>query len=134
MTTDIDSGPETSMAATVSGIIKDVQTLVRQELALARCELKDELRKAARSGILLGGGVGLTVVGATFLLLTLAYLLNWAVPALPLWSCVGLIGGPLTLAGCGLLWRSRSRAEGFELMPRTAEALKDNLEWTKSEP
>ena len=90
---------EPSLSSLVGGIINDFQSLMKQEVALARRELADELRKAKQAAISLGIGVGILAIGGLLLIFMLVHLLSWAVPAIPLWACYGIIGGLLILAG-----------------------------------
>src|SRR5207249_10436874 len=92
------------------GIINDFQSLMKQEVALARRELADELRKAKQAAISLGIGVGILAIGGLLLIFMLVHLLSWAVPAIPLWACYGIIGGLLILAGGALLLRAKAKA------------------------
>src|SRR5207253_7144194 len=89
---------EPSLSSLVGGIINDFQSLMKQEVALARRELADELRKAKQAAISLGIGVGILAIGGLLLIFMLVHLLSWAVPAIPLWACYGIIGGLLILA------------------------------------
>ena len=75
---------EPSLSSLVGGIINDFQSLMKQEVALARRELADELRKAKQAAISLGIGVGILAIGGLLLIFMLVHLLSWAVPAIPL--------------------------------------------------
>jgi len=124
---------EPSLASLVGGIVNDFQVLMKQEAALARREMADELRKLKQAAISFGIGIGVLVVGSLLLILMLVFLLNWAVPAIPLWGAFGIIGGLLTLMGGLLLARAKSKAEDIHIMPeRTAETMKENLKWIKN--
>jgi hypothetical protein len=131
-----DNGPrvsEPSLSSLVGGIINDFQVLVKQEAALARREFADELRKGKQAAISLGIGVGVLTVGALLLIFMLVFLLNWAVPAIPLWGAFGIVGGLLVLVGLALLVRAKSKAEDIHVVPeRTAETMKENLRWIKN--
>jgi len=122
-----------SLSSLVGGIINDFQALVKQEAALARREFTEELREAKQAAISLGIGVGVLVVGSLLLMLMLVFLLNWAVPAIPLWGSFGIIGGLLIVAGGALLARAKAKAEHIHVVPeRTAETMKENLKWIKN--
>ena len=62
MANDFPGATEPSMASLVGGIVNDVQTLIKQEMALAKREVTDELHKARDAALALGIGVGLTAV------------------------------------------------------------------------
>jgi hypothetical protein len=134
MATDIHSEP--SMASLVSGIVSDTQTLIKQEVALARSELKEEIHKAIQAGVSLGIGVGFLAVGGLMLLFMLAHLLNWAMGFDPCarFAGFGIIGGVAVVVGIGLLLYAKSRAEDINVVPpRTAETMKENAQWIKNQ-
>jgi hypothetical protein len=58
MAHDLQGTPDPGMASLVGGIVNDVQVLIKQELALAKREVTDELNKAKEVVILLGIGIG----------------------------------------------------------------------------
>jgi hypothetical protein len=123
------------MASLVGGIVNDAQTLIKQEMALAKREVTDELHKARDAAIALGIGIGLTVVGGLLLSLMLVYLLQWASSErLTLWACYGIVGAALMVVGGGLLFLGKRRAGAVHLMPeQTMATMKDNVEWIKNQ-
>jgi uncharacterized membrane protein len=124
---------ELSLSSLVGGIINDVQVLMKQETALARKEIAEELQKAKQAAISLGVGIGIVSIGGLLLMLMLVFLLNWAVPTIPLWASFGIIGGLLVLAGVALLALAKKEAESIHVVPeRTAETMKENLQWIKN--
>src|SRR5690348_1283177 len=89
---------EPSVSTLLSGIVGDAQTLVRQEIALARQEVREELTNAKDAGIKLGIAGAVLAIGGLLLVLTvaqaLADLLNW-----PVWAGYGIVGVVLAIAG-----------------------------------
>ncbi len=136
MATDVREQPaasEPSMTSLLTGIIGDTQTLIKQEVALARREFKEELHKTVQAGISFGIGAGLLALGGMFLLVMLALLLSWAL-SWPAWVGFGIIGVLMALVGGGLLLFAKSRAEEINLVPpQTAETLKENAQWLKNQ-
>jgi hypothetical protein len=132
----VENGPrlsEPSLSSLVGGIISDFQVLMKQEVALARRELADELRKAKQAAISLAIGVGVLTIGALLLIFMLVFLLNWAVPAIPLWGAFGIVGGLLVILGGALLVSAKNKAEDIHVVPeRTAETMKENVKWIKN--
>jgi uncharacterized membrane protein YqjE len=120
---------DTSLTALMRGILDDIRTLVREELELARVEVRQELGKLrlliatlAVGGITLGLG-GLVLLFA--LSFGAAYLFGW-----PTWAGFGLIGLIMTVAGGALLLAARSQLTAINpVPPRTAQTVKENLEW-----
>jgi hypothetical protein len=132
----IDTHTEPSMASLVSGIVSDTQTLIKQEVALARRELKDEIHKAIQAGVSLGIGVGFIAVGGLLLLFMLAHLVNeLMLKQLPgHWAGYGIVGGLAFVIGIGLLLYAKSRADEINVVPpQTAETMKENARWIKNQ-
>jgi hypothetical protein len=128
---DLRTGPDSSLTALVTGIINDVQELLKQQLSLFREEVKDDVRKTKEAAISLGAGIGILVLSGIFLCLMLVYLLNWAFPAaLPVWLCYGIIGGLLLLSGGALLYAGRRKLASFNPLPdQSVGALRENVRW-----
>jgi hypothetical protein len=115
----------------IKQLAEETSTLVRQEIELARVEMTAE---AKRAGIGLGelGGAG---VVALFSLgaLTTCFIAALAL-AVPLWAAAlivaviyGAIAGVVTLIG------RRQLARGLRPIPqRTAQTIKENVEWAKT--
>src|SRR3954468_15269929 len=128
-----DPGPEPSTLALVREIVDDSEALVGQQLDLLRSELREEWAYAQEAALLLGAGAGLVATGGLFSALALVHGLHRAT-RLSLWSCYGLVGGMLGVAGAGLLATGRQRAASVRLPPpQTMEALRENLAWLKEQ-
>jgi len=122
---------ELSVGTLVSSIVGDVQTLARQEITLAREEIKEELNTAKSAAIKLGIAAGVLAVGALFLLVFLALgindLFNW-----PAWAGFGLIGLIGAIVGGVMLSMGQKDAKEIHPMPeKTIETMKENVEWIK---
>lgn len=112
----------TSLGDLLAEVSRDLSTLIRQETALAKAELKESAGKAAKGAGLLGGaayGAGLAV-----LFLTLAL---W-------WSLATLIGGGWSGVVVAVLWAlialilfsvGRGQLKQVEGAPQTVESLKE---------
>ena len=122
-------GAEPSIGELVKEIAGDLSTLVRQELELAKVEVKEEARKAGQSAGMLGaaGFAGYMVL----VLLTLSGVfglgavigLGWAaLLAAAVWAAAGFF---LLNAGRERLRRVRTRPE------RTVETLKEDARWAR---
>jgi len=131
MATDLRSPPGVSMTSLLGDIINDAQELIRQQLALFRQEIRQDLHKARDGVMILGAGVGVIAVGGLLILLMLPLLLNWLVPSLPLWACFGIVGAVAAAIGGVLLYAGFKRFESIHpLSDNAAVALKENLQWT----
>jgi len=131
MSNDVRTGPEASLTSLMTGIINDVQELLKQQLSLFRQEVKDDVRKTKEAVISLSAGTGILVLGGILLCLMLVYLLNWAFPSvLPLWACYGIIGGLLVLGGGALLYAGKRKLTSFNPLPdQSVGALRENVQW-----
>jgi hypothetical protein len=95
---------------------------VRQEIALARKEIQEDLAKARTSAILLGVGAALVAVSLLFLGFMLVHLLNLWIP--DLWLCFAIVGGALSLVGAGMVAGGVYLLSRLRLpIPQTARAL-----------
>lgn len=122
---------EPSLASLLSGIVGDAQVLVRQEIALARQEIREEISNAKDAGITLAIAGGVLAVGGLLLVLTLAqalaYFLHW-----PVWAGYGVVGIVLAIVGYILLSSAQKRMKQINPMPeKTVETMKENVEWIK---
>jgi hypothetical protein len=118
-----------SMASLVGGIIHDAERLVRQEIALARCEMQVELDKAKRASIALAFGAGGAMLGAVFLGLMVVFLLH-ELGGLQLWASFLIVGGVLAIAGAIGLYAGIEQVRAISLVPQqTAETLQENVQW-----
>jgi uncharacterized membrane protein YqjE len=125
-----DAAPSAVAKDALQRLIDGFQTLVREHLALAKIELKDDLRRLGRNAALSAAGVPALFVGYVLLMVSVALLLALA---LPTWLAF-LIVAVLNLAAGGLLtavFGNKARNERLAL-PRTAEELKRDRQWIAS--
>jgi uncharacterized membrane protein YqjE len=111
-------------------LLDGVQTLFREHLALAKTELKDDLRRAGRDVVLSAAGLPPLLVGYVLLMVALALLLAQAIPGWVAFALVALVnliaGGVLTVT-----FMSKARKDKIAL-PRTEEELRRDKEWLAS--
>ncbi len=122
---------ERSLGEIVGDLSHDLTTLVKQELDLARTELKAEAAKAGKGAGMLGGA---GVAGLLALILgsfALAYLLdNWMPVELAflivtiLWAIVGAV----------LAARGRKELKNANpQLPETQQTLKEDAQWARAQ-
>jgi hypothetical protein len=130
MTNDLQSPPDPSVTALVQGIINDAQELFKQQLALTRREIHDDLRKVRNAAIPLGIGLGVAVVGSVMVFITLPLLLHWLWPALPLWAAFAIGGGFFAALGGIMSYAAIKKFQAFNPLPdQSFEVLKENVQW-----
>ena len=107
-----------------------IATLVRQEIALAKAELKEKAKPAAVSVGMFGGtallGLGAFAAFTTFLIALLALAVDVWAAALIVGIVYGVAAAVLALTG------KKKLAEAAPLVPeQTAQTVKEDIEWTK---
>src|SRR5438874_8293974 len=102
-----DTAP--SMSSLLGGIANDLQTLVRQEIALAKTEALREWDKAKTAAGSMAAGVATLAVGGLLLLLAVVCVLHEPV-GLPWWASFLIVGGVLTVLGLVLFFTGRNKA------------------------
>jgi hypothetical protein len=133
MTTPDTGGSTPTLATLVGGIVTDLQTLIRQELQLARREVQQEFNSAKYGVAMLAAGVGLMAPAAISLLFMLDYLLK-EYTTIPLWGCFGIVGGAFLLLGGLLIGAGVAKVRQFHLVPpQTAETMRENVQWIKNQ-
>jgi hypothetical protein len=131
MANDLHTGTEPGVTNIVTGIIHDLQELLRQELNLFRQEVKNDVRKTKEAIVALSAGAGILVLGAILLSLMLVDLLRWEFPnALPLWVCYAIVGSLLVLGGGVLFHSGKRKLSSFNPLPdQTVGTLRENVQW-----
>jgi len=121
---------QTSVGELIGNISNDLSTLFRQEVKLAKAELKEEAGKAGKAAGMLGaaGYAGhLTVVLLSFaLVFALGNVMDLGWAAL----IVGVIWG---IIGAVLYANGRKKLKTVDPVPRrTTETLKEDAQWLKN--
>lgn len=124
-------GYDPSIADVLRTTVQDAQDLVRSEIALAKAELREEVRRV-------GTGAAQLTVAAVSGLIAVVFLLTaaaWAIPALagwPVWTGFAIVGGVVALMALVLALMGRSRLRSTEHMPLTMHTMKENMQWMKA--
>jgi hypothetical protein len=111
------------------GILTDLKTLMREEIALARVEMREQAGKARAAAMSFGMAVAALAFGAAFLLIALAMgiaeLAGW-----PLWAGFLVVAALLSVVGVIALSSGRRKLRAFQPVPeQTVMTLKENSEW-----
>jgi len=122
---------DSSIGSLVGSIVGDVQDLVRQEIALARQEVREEVNTAKDAGIKFGIAGGVLGVGGLLLILGIAGGLAQLL-GLPTWAGYLIVGVVLAIVGYIMLSSAQKQAKQISPVPRkTVETMKENVEWIK---
>jgi uncharacterized membrane protein YqjE len=125
-----DASAVTSMGDIVSDIARDLSTLVRQEMELARTEIKAEVTKAGKGAGFLGGAGVAGNLALTFLSLTVVFAL-WHVMDI-VWAALivtviwAIVAGVLAASGRKKLQQVDPKLEA------TTQSLKEDAQWAKN--
>jgi TRAP-type C4-dicarboxylate transport system permease small subunit len=123
---------ERSLGELFSDLTRDMGTLVRQEVDLARTEMTRQASKAGKD--VASMAVGGAVAYAGFLAIVAAIILALGALGLPLWVSALIVG--IVIAGIGyvLIQRGREALKKVNVAPRqTVETLKEDAEWAKEQ-
>lgn len=107
----------------------DLSTLFRQELDLAKVEMKEDVRQVGQVGGMFGAGAVCGYFALLFVSLALSWLLDDVMPRALAFLLVAV---PYAVAAAVLLMQGRRRAQELNPMPQqTIETLKEDAQWAK---
>jgi len=122
---------ERSLGEIVGDVAQDMTTLVKQEIELARTELKQEATKAGKGAGMLGGAGVAGLLFLVFLSLTITFLLdNWMpleVAALIVTAVWAVVAAVLAARGRRELKRSNPQ------LPKTQQTIKEDAAWARAQ-
>jgi putative superfamily III holin-X len=114
----------------IQNVVDDLRDLFREEVALARAEIRQEVSAWSSAAISMAAGGAVAAVGALFILLGIAQgiamLFGW-----PAWGGYLLIGVLLAIGGGVAVLAGRRRTQTIPTLPRTTETVKEATEWMK---
>jgi hypothetical protein len=112
-------------------LTRDLSTLVRQEVELAKAEMSEKARTAA-PGVGMLGGAGLVALCAAGALTACAILVFSLF--LPEWLAALLVGAALAAVAYALLRQGKGQVEkvGKPIPEQTVETVKEDVEWAKT--
>ena len=127
---DMPGAPE-GLGTLISGVVKDLQDLLRGEIQLAKTELKEEATSAGKGIGFIAAGAFVGLVGFIFLMLAATWLLDKWVQQ---WLAAGIVAVALLLVAAILAQRGRSTLRAANFKPeQTIETLKEDQEWAKQQ-
>jgi uncharacterized membrane protein YqjE len=124
-----DLGHGETIRELVRGIMTDMRTLIHEEIALARMEIREQAGHARAAAISFGMAAAALLFAGTFLLVAIATaiadLLDW-----PIWAGFLVVAVLLSAAGLFTLSSGRNRMKNVHAVPpETMSTLKENSEW-----
>ena len=118
-----------SVGSLLRGILMDLRTLIREEIALARIELREQAGRARAAAISFGIAAVALACGGLLLLVALATaiadLFDW-----PVWAGFLIVAAVLSVIGFISLASGRRQLRTIHTVPQqTVTTLKENSEW-----
>jgi len=127
-----DTKTDGSIGELFADLTRDMSTLVRQEVQLAKTEVTQKATRAGKDvGYIAAGGL-LAYTG--FLALVAAVIIVLGTVGVPWWLSALLVGLVVAAVGYFLIMKGRDALKRLEMAPRqTIETLKDDAEWAKEQ-
>jgi len=120
-----------SVGSLVSELTSDLSTLMRQEVELAKVELKQEAAKAGKAAGMFGGAGFAGWMVAVFVSLALMFALDAFMPTG--WAAL-IVAILWAIVGAVLFTRGRKQLSDVRPVPeQTVETLKEDVEWAKAQ-
>jgi uncharacterized membrane protein YqjE len=125
-------GPEPSLGELFKQLAQDSATLVKQEVSLAKAEMRENLRSATKDAAMIAVGGGLLLVGllvlTAFLVAAIGDLLD------NYWLGALLVGLVFVVVGGLLAKKNLNNLKKDDLGPdQTIQTLKEDKRWLQSE-
>jgi putative superfamily III holin-X len=125
---DDSRGP---LAALLSQLFRDAETLLLRELVLFRVEVGENAGRLVTGALVALAGLLIVLVGVTGLLTAVTILLSYI---LPLWLACALVGFAVGVAGALLVIHGRRLVHSATLVPqRTLRSLRETRDWIRAE-
>jgi len=121
-----------SLGELFAELAREMSTLVRQEVALAKTEMT---QKAARVGM----NIAFLVVGgaiayAALLAIIAAIIIALGTYVMPMWAAALVVGIVIAAIAAGLVMKGINALKSEDLAPRqTIETLKEDAQWAKEQ-
>jgi hypothetical protein len=121
---------EDTLGALVADASRDLSSLVRQEIALAKAELRVDVKNAATAGAMFGAAAFLGLLAVVMLSITLALFLAWL--GLEAWLAFLIVTVFFLLVAAGLALVGKRKVSKVRPPERTIRTSKDTASFLKS--
>ena len=122
---------EESIPELIRGTIRDGIGIVRDEILLARTEMREEVVRIKSGLITVVAAIGIGVLAVIMLLDAIAWGASYAF-GWPAWAGFAVVALPLMVITIVLAMMSRSMLSRERFMPRSVDTLKENAEWLRA--
>jgi uncharacterized membrane protein len=115
----------------IQDLLENVQEILRSEVRLAKAEITQEAKKAARSVAISAGGAILAIFALGLVLWAAVYALSLV---LPMWAAALIIGVLVGIIAGAMIAAGRTRMKQVNPKPETTiRSVKENVEWVKNQ-
>jgi len=122
---------EESIADLIRGTIRDGIALVRDEILLARTEMREEVVRIKGGLLTVLAAIGFGVLAVVMLLEAIAWGASYAF-GWPAWAGFAVVALPLMVIAGVLAMMSRSMLSRQRFMPKSVDSLKESAEWLRA--
>ena len=122
---------EESIADLIRGTIRDGIGLVRDEILLARTEMREEVVRIKSGLIIVAAAIGFGVLAVIMLVEAIAWGASYAF-IWPAWAGFAVVTLPLMVIAVVLAMMSRTMLSRERFMPKSVDSLKESAEWLRA--
>jgi uncharacterized membrane protein YqjE len=127
-----DPGSEPGLGDLIRQLAQDSATLVRQEVALAKAEIRENVKTAARNAAMIAAGGVLLLLGGLVLIACLVMVVGDALDEY--WLGALIVGGLFLIIGGIMAKKALGNLKQESLAPeQTIETLKEDKQWLQNE-
>ena len=121
----------TSITTLIRDVVGETRELIRDEIALAKAEIREEMTAVQSAGVSFSAAMLLAVLGIALFLVALGGAIAYLFGA-PAWVGYGIVA--LLAGGAAFFFLSRGRTQvaNIRMLPKTSETLRENMEWMRS--
>ena len=120
-----------SIPSLIRSVLNDARELIREELALAKAEVREQVSAARSVAVAFAAASLLALLGLVLLSVALggavADLFN-----LPTWAGLGIVGIITAVVAFVLVSHGRAQLTNMRGLPKTRETLRENITWMQS--
>jgi len=134
-----ESSPPNSIPALLRDLRDESTTLLRQEVALAKTEMKENVSRMGTHAVTLATGGLVAYAGVIVLLIGVGHLLGAALVRMGLdaqiaqWLAPSLIGLMVAIIGWVMVTKAKNAMAHDDLTPQqTIDSLRDNKQWAEN--
>ena len=122
--------PEETLGMLIANASRDLSALVHGEIALAKAEIRVDVKNAAAGGAMFGAAAYLGIVASILLFITLALFLTWL--GLEAWVAFLIVTVLLLLVAGVLVLLGKKKVKKVGPPERTLRTSKDTVAFLKS--